>query len=122
MKTFVFVIASLMLSGCASEREFVSKCPLDGEGPTATSEQECLDVGGSWARRGLRGAFTCAVPTTDGGKACRDTKDCQSFCVAPDSAEVGARVEGRCSSTYERFGACAARVCRGRAEPALCVE
>ena len=122
MKIFVSLVATFLLSGCASEREFVSKCSPDGKGPTAASAQECVDIGGAWQRRGLLGSFSCAVATTDGGKACRDTKDCESFCEAPVSTEVGATVKGRCSYTFDSFGRCVARVCNGRAEQAMCVE
>lgn len=115
-------IFALLVAGCATETSMASRCRMDGAGPQAGSENECRVVGGSWERRGMMNVLICAVPTSDAGKPCRDTSDCQSFCVAPAGAPAGKRVTGSCSGSYETLGSCISRVCLGRAEIGVCTD
>ncbi|MGB3699696.1 MAG: hypothetical protein WA997_00365 [Anaerolineales bacterium] len=52
--------------------------------PDAVLYAACLAEGGRWEVLGFSGPG-CNFPTTDGGKACRDSVDCESGCLAdPD--------------------------------------
>lgn len=49
---------------------------------------DCLAKGGHWEVLGFSGPG-CNLPTSDGGKACRDSQDCESACLAdPDLVNV----------------------------------
>jgi hypothetical protein len=46
------------------------------------SESECKKQGGSWDDVKGRGhVYGCNFPTSDAGKACQDSKECESVCV-----------------------------------------
>ena len=84
----------------------------------------CLADGGRWEVLGFSGPG-CNYPTTDGGKSCRDSEECESACLGdPDLVMITdrhgpplpdhARVDelntineeniGLCSSWQENFG------------------
>ena len=68
-----------------------------------STEQSCLAVGGKWGLHGSTESLAgfCVVQTTDGGKACESSVQCQGTCLALPNAREGSRGEGRCSgSTY----------------------
>ena len=65
----------------------------------------------------------CVWPTTDSGKPCRDTADCQGFCEAPFGTEVDARTVGKCSRQgADRAGGCTNLVEHGRSTGDVCVH
>ncbi len=64
---------------------FAAACSTAGAQGTRA---ECEAAGGKWGRFGLRQRELCDLPAPDAGKACTDSKDCASACVAPDAAPV----------------------------------
>jgi hypothetical protein len=44
------------------------------------------------------------MKSTDGGRACTDSKQCQGLCLAPDGAKIGSSAEGACSKYLLDFG------------------
>ena len=68
----------------------------------------CLADGGRWEVLGFSGPG-CNYPTTDGGKSCRDSDECESACLGdPDLAdELNSQNEentGFCSPWQQNFG------------------
>ena len=97
MKLTFFLIASLALTGCAQEQPPTASNPTPPPVVKAISpetEAACLAKGGWW------GEFTydpelkkCWLDTTDGGKPCKTSAECQSEC------EEDRGIENRCSSS-----------------------
>ena len=67
-----------------------------------TSKQECEAAGGKWGQFGLFPKEQCNKPTTDSGKECTDSKQCQVACVTQVAADK-----------FKQSGACAGPVYEG---------
>jgi hypothetical protein len=66
---------------------------------------------------------SCVWPTTDAGKACRNTSACQGICEAPFGTARGKRVEGTCSAQAADIrGGCVNEVVAGRSTGDFCAE
>jgi hypothetical protein len=70
---------------------------------------------------GLADDGDCVFPTSDGGKLCRDARDCEFECWGPFYAESGTPVVGRCADWPIGFG-CHNRVKNGRASGRICID
>jgi hypothetical protein len=76
---------------------------------------------------GLIGSRACVVPTSNGGKRCKDSSECDGRCIVDDwdgdrPPSVGTKVSGTCEASNLTFG-CFAEVRRGRiASRFLCVD
>ena len=77
--------------------------------PTQLSkqEEECTVKGGAWRRtypcspfRPCSNDFSCELPNPKAGTPCSSSSECGAYLCVPQSANAGARVEGRC----DRFG------------------
>lgn len=66
-------------------------------------EASCAASAGTWRQDFFRNYF-CEMRTTDGGKRCTDSKQCQWACLGPDNAVAGAKATGVCSATSAQFG------------------
>jgi len=64
----------------------------------------------------------CDVPTKDAGRACKDSSECLSACVAPEKAQSGQRVVGKCYGSFLTLGTCLARVSGGVAQAPRCSD
>ncbi len=74
--------------------------------PTADSAEACAQLHGQWfqpAGGGARGTV-CIVPTPDAGQACRDTRDCATFCEQAPDQKPDEPVRGVCHANYELRG------------------
>ena len=80
----------LMRAAVAGLIVFAAACSTAGAQGTRA---ECEAAGGKWGRFGLRQQELCDLPAPDAGKACTDSKDCASACVAPDAAPVASSAE-----------------------------
>ena len=97
------VLASAALTGCSQTKSasVVAKPTLP------TTEASCLARGGSWTSLGLPmpgKPKTCDLKTTDAGKACTDSNQCEGVCLAPAEAVSGNRATGSCSAYLANFG------------------
>ncbi len=63
-----------------------------------TDKESCEARGGEWKIwRDIPDATPeCNLPTTDGGKRCTDSSQCESYCQAPKGTDIGAEVVGEC--------------------------
>ena len=67
------------------------------------TESDCVKSGGEWAKD-FFGGYYCFLRTTDGGKRCTGSEQCQWVCLGPDDAVRGAKVVGACSETNSQLG------------------
>lgn len=49
---------------------------------TPKDKESCESQGGRWGSIGLSPEEVCVMPTTDAGKVCYDSSECQAACVA----------------------------------------
>ncbi|VVB73807.1 Uncharacterised protein [uncultured archaeon] len=95
-----------------------------------TDEASCAARGGAWGPIGLFPDPVCVLPTTDAGKKCMDSSECESTCVAELSAadyekvvkfHIPVYTSGTCSAYYSGVG-CHAYVENGVVGQVLCVD
>ncbi|WP_143526018.1 hypothetical protein [Rhodanobacter sp. C05] len=67
------------------------------------TEVECKAHGGNWGALGLF-SVGCNVKTTDSGKICSNSNDCQGVCLAPAGSGNGDKAKGTCSAYTADFG------------------
>jgi len=77
------------------------------------------DIAGGAMNHGIRGGGSCVWRTKDGGKPCRDMKECEYACW--EGYEDYKPVGGRCAEWPIRFG-CHAEVHDGVAGDNICVD
>ena len=71
------------------------------------SVAECVRAGGDWTVLGLpypNKPKMCDLHTTDKGKSCTDSKECQGICEPPEGAADGTSASGTCSEYVSNFG------------------
>ena len=108
---FLFLSVFILFSSTA--------CALRSQPQT---KKECEDAGGSWEARGLLAKAQCFLETSDKGKQCSDSSECEGICVAPPNSKPGDSVTGTCAASTQRLGTCLAEVRQGKAGFALCVD
>ena len=93
---------------------------VTGTSVTPNDKQSCENIGGTWGSVGDVPNATpyCNMPTSDAGKACADSSQCQSFCKATTYAEPGTPVGGACYGWKE--GSCTGGIANGKAVPVAC--
>ncbi|MBS7458042.1 hypothetical protein [Coralloluteibacterium stylophorae] len=116
--------ASLLLALAACSAPEARDEPSPDAAPAAggaDSEAACLADGGTWAQHGRLAVMSCARPTADAGRMCRDGSDCETACIAPEGVEDGTPTAGTCHASDKLFG-CHTRVTDGVAGPSLCID
>ncbi len=81
-------------TGVTPEDVFIDPLP-----PLAFTETSCLQAGGDW--KIWHSSYPdpspeCNLPTSDQGKICTDSRDCESYCHADPLVQSGIRAYGRC--------------------------
>jgi hypothetical protein len=92
------------------------------------TKEECIQKGGVWKRPGPRPTEECNLPTTDAGKVCSGSNECEGVCLAEISSDQLRRgmsgkmfkTQGKCSEVIKVFG-CRAYVYRGWAS-VICAD
>jgi len=118
MRRVPAVFVSLLLLSCHSD--FPVRDESAGESFSAAEVRRCEQLGGQIEAVGFD-ASTCVYPSHDVGKACRDSKDCEWRCDAPEAASQGQAVTGTCSAQVGRAG-CANVVTNGIASGIICSD
>lgn len=93
----------LLLSACSTHAGKPSSADAE-PARQPTTEAQCLQLGGAWKQLGRAPVKQCLLQTTDAGKACSDSKQCQGLCMAPQGSADGTTVGGTCSVDTNRFG------------------
>jgi hypothetical protein len=95
-----------------------------------TNKTSCEAQGGNWGPIGLSPQEVCVLPTTDAGKSCSDSSECQAACVAELTEGQRAalllnhtpvRTTGRCTAWKTSVG-CNAYVENGVVNGIMCVD
>jgi hypothetical protein len=120
MRRIAAVSGSLLLLSCHSHSGFPVRDESAGESFSAAELSRCEHLHGRIEAVGFD-ASTCVYPSHDAGKACRDGKDCEGRCEAPEDASPGQAVAGTCSASVGRAG-CANVVIDGRASGRVCSD
>jgi hypothetical protein len=83
-------------------------------------KEQCEIAGGLWGIWSNRSPATasCNPSTSDGGKECTDSSQCQSFCQAKEGAQIGIEDTGMCYE-YE-FAICMQEVRNGVVDAEWC--
>ncbi len=83
-------------------------------------KEQCEIAGGLWGIWSNRSPATasCNPSTSDGGKECSDSSQCQSFCQAKEGAQIGIEDTGMCYE-YE-FAICMQEVRNGVVDAEWC--
>ena len=97
-------------------------CAAPSMAAAPATRAECEAAGGAWGRLGIRQQERCNLATPDAGKACTDTKECASACIAAESAAVGSRAQGTCYPRALLLGTCLKQVRQGVVDPPVCVD
>ncbi len=79
------IFAIILISGCVQEGT---------NGIIPKTEGECIKQGGVWEKIGMRNIEQCNLPTSDAGKACNDSDQCEGTCIAENVQYVS-----KCSDT-----------------------
>jgi hypothetical protein len=100
--------AAVLQAPASSKPEARSGAP----GDRPQTKEACDACRGEWKRHGLADVEVCRCRTKDGGKACRDGKDCEGQCIAGDDDFIVAdkgppargHYQGKCSEFDTTFG------------------
>lgn len=77
-------VVALAANAVAAEKPEKMKKP-----PIPKTEAECVARGGEWIFQGPQNVGkVCMLRTTDGGKSCKKSSQCQSECVEKDGGSV----------------------------------
>ncbi|WP_284125169.1 hypothetical protein [Parerythrobacter aestuarii] len=105
-------------TGCIAPQDEPQPGPPEGEfGHSETSKAECEAKKGTYARRGMLGSYTCAVPYPDAGKACTKPSDCEGQCRVESPQDEF----GKCQANSNPFG-CYSYINEEDQVVAICVD
>ncbi len=88
----------------------------------------CQIQGGKWGRIGIALDESCNFPTSDSGKECSDSDECEGDCLAELSNEERRKITyndeiiytmGKCAR-MQRMAGCMARVKEGKVDSIIC--
>ncbi|MBI2430887.1 MAG: hypothetical protein HYV39_02650 [Candidatus Levybacteria bacterium] len=85
--------------------------------PLPKTKEACLKQGGKWGRIGISEFEKCNLKTSDKGKACTDSSQCESSCIG----ESFSSRSGKCSSWRITVG-CYYFVNNGKVDGLLCAD
>lgn len=141
MRPCASVIALMLICGCvsipANENEPSSTSVPGGSHditsastiPVPTDKAYCLAIGGRWGIIGMSANESCNPPTSDSGRLCRDSSECEGACIADLTADEMARLtpekpissDGACTPWRFTRG-CHAWVEEGKVNGILCAD
>lgn len=98
------------LGGCATSLDSPAARSLCIEKKGSCSKSECTAARGTWMVAGLYGIHMCSIATTDAGKTCVNSSDCESRCVARGGMKTGERGAGVCHGSLTNNFGCSAPV------------
>ncbi len=113
---FMTLLFVLMLNS-PSESHDDHDCPWN---PPSISKKLCEKIGGKWGMwsNAVGAVPYCNPPTSDAGKVCLDSSECDSYCMAPEDTRYGVQTTGACYG-YE-FAICMREVVEGVSSATWC--
>ena len=85
------------------------------------NKKTCEEQGGIWSIwSNIENPIKeCNLPTSDGGKECTDSSQCESYCQAPEDSEIDSSVIGKCYE-WKKTIVCMQEVRSGIADATWC--
>lgn len=122
MMRSLWCVLVVLLAGCTAQspRLDTAAGTTAGADVAALTQAQCQAQGGTWGPMGRAQVAQCLMPTSDAGRACTDSAQCQGQCLATEGSRDGQQVHGTCSVDTNRFG-CQQRVRDGVAWT-ICVD
>jgi hypothetical protein len=86
------------------------------------TKESCEKAGGKWGiwRDTPEAQPECNLPTSDAGKECTDSSQCESYCQAPEGAEIGSKATGKCYAWKKPLTGCMQEVKEGIVQVKWC--
>ena len=121
-KVICLLAFSLLTAPCAKGTELSPSSLQKPIVDVPKNQEECTARGGRWGRFGLREIDQCDMPSSDAGKCCTDSSECQSSCVTKDNVQSGKRAVGKCFERTLTLGTCLNYVEKGKAKGVICED
>lgn len=99
---------------CAPPPKEIDKTKLPSLPET---REECLKKKGKWGKIGLSESEKCNLKTSDSGKACNDSSQCEGSCIGEDISSKA----GTCSGWRITVG-CYYFVSKGKVDGRICAD
>ncbi len=118
-KTLPLVLVALVVavSACSQNAQQTTSTTTKSQFVTPQTVEDCTAMSGTWGKIGTRSYEQCNIHTTDAGKRCSDSDDCQGMCVNNDPLSV----QGKCSDLRIVVG-CQSFVENGKTQPQKCID
>jgi hypothetical protein len=92
-------------TGNSYQRHDSFNCKDSSQNYLAEREQ-CLLASGSWEPQNRAGIYGCVVATNDGGKECKDSSECERWCLyrGQPPSDRESPITGLCVANNRRWG------------------
>lgn len=117
MSRHYFLIIVLFITSCATANSGHGQFGLKKMSPE--ENRACKMKNGTVTPGYLE--ETCVYPTSDAGKVCFDSKECEAGCIAPKGSRQGDEVSGVCRDMAGLAG-CTNWVWGGQASGEICAD
>jgi hypothetical protein len=97
----------------------------------SSDKKTCENAGGIWWKLGPQGEYVCNMPTSDAGKKCLDSDECEGSCIPElsedeinkllENVEV-IQAKGKCTAWKIDSSGCHYFVENGEVGPRLCID
>lgn len=133
--SFILLIMIFSLTGCfkiTTDTDLKEKNETTDKTDVTVTEipkdkESCEKANGIWGTIGLAPFESCNLKTTDGGKQCKSSDDCDGSCLGKlDSLHdaeklIGKEADGECSYVMTIVG-CRAFIEKGKVDRVLCID
>jgi hypothetical protein len=111
----IFLSTIIILTGCSSSNDSKNESKKE-----VKTEEDCKKEDGIWRIWDdiPNAKPRCNLPTSDEGKECTDSSQCQSHCEAPENTDSDINVMGHCYGY--KFAICSNDVINGKATGKAC--
>ncbi len=96
---FLFLVGvSFFFSKSSGTRVVSRETQITPTTRSPTDKNSCEQLGGQWKiwSNALNARPKCNLPTSDSGKECTDSSQCESYCQAEKSLKPGSQTTGKC--------------------------
>lgn len=128
LKDSLLIATLLVLTACNNTSNITSSTnppqtmSLSQLANSLKSEKACAEHNGKWQKVGKLQMPACILTPKDAGKACTDSSQCETRCIAKDpEPKAGEKADGICADSTNLFG-CQTYIKDGRSEGTLCID
>ncbi|MBN1494628.1 hypothetical protein JW911_02740 [Candidatus Peregrinibacteria bacterium] len=128
-KLLVFVILTMLftLTGCIKENTDINDAEPKVITEIPKDKESCEAANGIWGYIGLSPVEQCNLKTSDGGKECKSSDECEGTCLGEiqslhnSEKLMGKKMKGKCSYVYTIVG-CHAFIENGKVDQVICID